>query len=268
MQGLLEWYSQHVYFNAIERVELRLEPISLRRASVITTESSFAVEWLHEHYPHLEIHQAEHAPNWLFHRLERQPQVKPLRFLYVGSISPVKGTDLLLGALDKLKSELDFELTIVGSGSPKFFNELKTRTSPALWERVHVRHGLSQEQVGEELKQATMVLFPTRVDTSPNSVKEAVVAGVPVVASAIGGIIDYVVPDKNGILFPAGDGEAFAKSVRAAVAHPLFGQGKVSQEALAGLRNYLSPAVMSEKFRAAYGSVLTKAQRGTSEIRA
>lgn len=255
MQGLLEWYSQHVRLGRCQRLEARLERPSLRRASVVTTESTFAVQWLQRHYPHLEVRQAEHAPNWLFHRLERTPEIQPLHFLYVAMMSPIKGTDILLQGLDQLCGKLDFKLTVVGPPAPEFIAQMKRLTSAALWERIEFKHGLTQEQVAAEMQRATMVLFPTRVDTSPNSVKEAVVAGVPVIASAIGGIIDYVLPGKNGFTFPAADLSAFVQQVQIAVKHPLFGQGRVEEQTRHKMSDYLSPKVMHQKFLAAYERV-------------
>jgi len=256
MQGLLEWYAQYSPPDALGRLEVWLERASLRRASVVTAESSFAVRWLREHYRHLEVRQVEHAPNWLFHRLERRPETQPIQFLHVGVLSQLKGTDLLLMALDKLRPELDFRLTLIGA--PKehgYLERLKRVTSNALWERIVLRHDLTQPQVGEEMARATMLLFPARVDNSSNSVKEAVAAGVPVVASAVGGVMDYVAPGKNGLGFPAGNLEALVEAIRGAAAHPLFGQGKVEPETLQRMREYLSPRRMAEGFLAAYRRV-------------
>jgi glycosyltransferase involved in cell wall biosynthesis len=101
-----------------------------------------------------------------------------------------------------------------------------------------------------------MLLFPTRADTSPNAVKEAVVAGVPVVASRIGGIPDYVVPGKNGILFEPDSVEACVQGLREAMEHPLFRSGLVDQQTLRAMREYLSPKAMAEKFLAAYHELL------------
>ncbi len=256
MQGLLEWYSQHVDLGPYFKVDIRLERPSLRRARVVTTESSFAVQWLRDHYPHLEVRQAEHAANWLFHRIERRPETRPLRFLFVGALSPVKGSDILFQGLDRLRHELDFRLTVVGAGSPEFMERVKAGTSAEFWQRVDFRTNLKPPEVAEELARATIMVFPTRVDTSPNSVKEAVVAGLPVVASAIGGIVDYVKPGLNGITFEPGSLDGFVNSVRQAAAHPLFSRGAVDPATMAGMRDYLSPRVMAEKFTAAYHRVL------------
>ena len=255
MQGLLEWIVQYVPLSPVERLELRLEGPSLRRARVVTAESSFAVSRLREHYPHLEVRQVEHAPNWLFHRLARQVQPGPIRFLFVGTLSQLKGGDLLVRAMDQLRTELDFRLTIVGSHGGEYLAQMKAASSAALWERITLRQSLTQAEVGEEMARAAIFLFPTRVDNSPNSVKEAVAAGLPVVASAVGGIVDYVMAGRNGVTFPAGDLEEFIKAIRSAVAHPLLGRGKVEEATLKQMREYLSPRVMGEKFLAAYRRV-------------
>jgi glycosyltransferase involved in cell wall biosynthesis len=266
MQGLIEWYGQRVKLGRVQQLEARLERPSLRRASVVTTESTFAVQWLRQHYPHLEVRQAEHAANWLFHRLERRPELRPLRFLCVAVLSRIKGTDILLQGLDRLCREVDFRLTIVGPPAAEFIAKMKAVTSAELWERIEFKHELTQEQVAAEMERATMVLFPTRVDTSPNSVKEAVVAGVPVIASAIGGIVDYVLPGKNGLTFKAGDLEAFVATVRAAVAHPLFCRGQVEDLTRKQMSEYLSPAVMRERFFSAYERVWERAAKKAAAV--
>ncbi|HEV2394414.1 MAG TPA: glycosyltransferase [Verrucomicrobiae bacterium] len=256
MQGLLEWYQQQVPGDWLFRLEARIERIALRRASVVTTESTFGVNWIREHHPHLKVLQVEHAPAWVFHRVQRQPITKPIQFLYVGSLLPLKGTDLLLRALDKIRDDLDFRLTMVGTPAPGFIEQIKTATSKSLWDRVNLRRGLSPPEVAAELARTTMLLFPTRADTSPNAVKEAVVAGVPVIGSAVGGINDYVVPEKNGLTFPVGDLDAFLEAIRRAVSHPLFSQGAVNAETLANMRSYLSPLKMADGFVGAYREVL------------
>jgi glycosyltransferase involved in cell wall biosynthesis len=99
------------------------------------------------------------------------------------------------------------------------------------------------------------MIFPTRADTIPNAVKEAVVAGLPVVASAVGGIPDYVWPGRNGILFQPGKVADCARAVREACGHELFGHGVVAAEALAAARDYLSPRRMGDGFGTIYSEL-------------
>ena len=99
-------------------------------------------------------------------------------------------------------------------------------------------------------------MLPTRADTSPNAVKEAVVAGVPVVATRIGGILDYVFPGANGVLCDADDVDGLVEAIREACQHPLFSQGRVDAATLAKTRQYLSSEQMGRNFFEAYQAVL------------
>jgi glycosyltransferase involved in cell wall biosynthesis len=143
----------------------------------------------------------------------------------------------------------------VGKHQGAVYETLRRELSAELWGRIVFKQGLTSQQVGDELGQAALMIHPTRVDVSPNTVKEAVVAGVPVVASAVGGIPDYVVPGENGWLFDSGDLEGCIQAIREACRHPLFGQGLVQAQTLARLRVYLSPETMGDRFRAAYRRV-------------
>lgn len=252
IQGLFAWYKERMKLPPYDCFVEIVERLSLRRAPVVTTESNFAVKFLRDRYPALKIHQAEHAPNQAFHQLTRRPQIKPLRFIAVGGIGHRKGTDMILAALERLRTEVDYTMTFITNPNAGYVAALQQQVSAATWQRIEFKYHLLPQEVARELETATMLLMPTRADTSPNAVKEAVVAGLPVVAAEIGGIPDYVVPQKNGLLFPVGDLEAFVQVLRMACAHPLFSNGLVEAETLAQERDYLSPALMARKFLAAY----------------
>jgi glycosyltransferase involved in cell wall biosynthesis len=220
------------------------------------------VNYLRQRYPRLQVRQAEHAPNWLFHRLERRPQTAPIRFIAVGTVDYRKGSDLLLRALGRLVNELRFELTVVGAPNAAFLTALRAELPAALWERIQFKTHLNPPQVAEELATATISVLPTRADTSPNAVKEAVVAGVPVVATRVGGVLDYVVHGENGLLVDSEDLHGLTVALREATRHPLFGQGRVKPETCRRMREYLSPERMAANFYAAYEAALEGARAG------
>jgi glycosyltransferase involved in cell wall biosynthesis len=256
--GLLQWYKDVGPMPAYHKFGAWIEKISLPRAKHVSTESRFAVRYLHDNYPRLTIHQIEHAPNWVFHQVQRQPMSGPIRFLTNGAISHRKGTDLFLMALNELVPEFRFEATVIGSPNEPFIAPILAVLSPELRQRISFKSDLTAAEVARELSVATILLLPTRADTSPNAVKEAVVAGVPVVAGNVGGIPDYVIPGENGFLFAPGDNGEFVAAIRAALSHPLFSRGLVTPASLEKSREYLSPARMAQSFFSAYQSVKTR----------
>jgi glycosyltransferase involved in cell wall biosynthesis len=262
IQGLLTWYRELIPFNTYDRFATLLEQVGLRRARFATTESTFAASYLRQRYPQLAVIQAEHAPNPLFFQVRRRPQTAPVRFIAVGTLDYRKGSDLVMRSLNALTPEFSFELLVIGGSGGAIINSLRPELSAEFWRRVTFKVNLSPGEVAEELSTATVKVMPTRADTSPNAVKESVVAGVPVVASRIGGIQDYVFPGRNGILFPSGNLSELVDSLRSAVNHPLFGRGQVDASCLSETREYLSPVKMKQRFLEAYHAVLLR-QRGT-----
>lgn len=256
IQGLYSWYRQKTRLSRYDRFIERLDRFALPRAPLVTTESAFAVRFLQERHPHLAVQQAEHAPNQAFFRVRRQPQIDPPHFISVGGLDHRKGTDVLFAGLNELARKRPLRLTVITGPNPAYIENLRQQVTPGFWEHVQFKHHLLPNAVADELGSPTMLLLPTRADTSPNAVKEAAVAGLPVVASEIGGIPDYITPEKNGLLCPPGDLKGFVQAVERALEHPQFGRGEVDGPTLEKVRRYLSPERMAENFLGAYRRVL------------
>lgn len=119
-----------------------------------------------------------------FARLARRPSPRPL-VLVVARLVPIKGVDVAIAALAK---RTDVELVIAGDGPERARLE---RDAPA-----HVRFvGAVDARARDELLgRASLVVVPSRVlpngrsEGMPMIALEALAAGVPVVASAVGGL--------------------------------------------------------------------------------
>jgi len=258
IQGLLTWYRELIPFSTHDRFATLLEKVGLRRARFVTTESTFTTGYLRQSFPHLTVIQAEHAPNPIFFQVQRRPQSAPVRFIAIGTLDFRKGSDLLMRGLNELTPDFPFELLVIGGSQGSIIDSLRPQLSAEFWRRVNFKVNLSPAEVAAELSTATIKVLPTRADTSPNAVKESVVAGVPAVASRIGGIPDYVFSGRNGILFPSGNLPALVDSLRNAVNHPLLGKGQVDASCLSETREYLSPVRMKQRFLEAYHRVLQR----------
>ena len=56
-------------------------------------------------------------------------------------------------------------------------------------------------------------LSPSSIENSPNSVGEAMLLGMPVVSSDVGGVRNMLEPEKEGLLYAAGDTVALADCI-------------------------------------------------------
>lgn len=254
VQGLMRWMNQLIPPSRYQRLIAWLEHRSLQRSRVVTAESTFSVNYLRTEYPHLDVHHVDLAPDPVFHGIRRNPITNPPQFLFNGELGFAKGGDLLLLALDELMGRIDFRLVVIGSMRDTFRQEIARRVSPEIWGRIRFRTHLPPLEVAHELEHTCLFICPTRADTGPLALKEAVVSGVPVVASAIGGTPDYVQNGENGFLCRSGDSADLLRSIEAALAHPTFSQGLVHRDSLARKRAALSPAAMSRHFLKVYES--------------
>lgn len=121
------------------------------------------------------------------------------------SFPTYKGYDVILKVANILKNELhlDFVWNVYGNINPDFIEK-----------QVGLRHEgvdvrlcgvASPTQLRDALLESTMYFHPSYTENSPNSVCEAQILGVPVVASRVGGTDSLVEHGKTGFLYPVTD---------------------------------------------------------------
>jgi glycosyltransferase involved in cell wall biosynthesis len=228
------------------------ESIGLRRAPVITAESKFTCDYVRRRFPGPRVEHVEVVPDVFFHQVHREPRTNPLRLVFTGQLEARKGGDVLIRALEQLRTSLPFELVVIGRMTEEIQKYLGAQASRQLLERVHFKSGLTSVEVAAELAQATLLVCPSRADTGPMAAKEAVVAGVPVIGTRVGGLLDYVLEGRNGLLVEPGDPAALAHAIQRAARHPLFSKGLVDVDVLQQMRRYLSPELEGRRFAETY----------------
>jgi glycosyltransferase involved in cell wall biosynthesis len=123
--------------------------------------------------------------------------------LFVGQLSRFKGADVLIDAYRRLP----FPPPLVMLGTPH-------PTSPApesLPAGVTMRTSVTHRSVIAAMVRAACVVVPSvGPDSLPMTVSEAQNCGVPVIASAVGGIPEQVLDGQTGWLVPAADEQALA----------------------------------------------------------
>ncbi len=122
-----------------------------------------------------------------------------LRLLFVGQLESHKGIKLLIKAFKKL----DFEayLNIAGDGTRRKYVEHEAKTNRTITDLGFV----SLEQLIDCLKATDALVVPSLCyENSPTVIYEALRAGVPVIASNIGGVGELIEDGVNGYLFNPG----------------------------------------------------------------
>jgi glycosyltransferase involved in cell wall biosynthesis len=137
-----------------------------------------------------------------------------LRVGYLGRLAPSKGIELMLDSLAPL-SPHQCEVLVGGSGESSYEAQLKQRFQPA-----GVKF-LGQVQASSFFDSVDVLVVPSLWHEPFGLVLcEAISAGVPVVASAVGGIPEVIRHGQCGLLFERGDGAALRAHVHDLATHP------------------------------------------------
>jgi len=130
-----------------------------------------------------------------------QPGASPVRLVMVARFEPQKDHKTLLRALAELQGQA-WDLDLVGDG-PLRAQTQSLAAELGLGARVHF---LGQRtDVEQILARAQVALLVTNWEGFPRSILEAMRAGLPVVASAVGGIDESLRDQESGYLVPRGD---------------------------------------------------------------
>jgi glycosyltransferase involved in cell wall biosynthesis len=136
----------------------------------------------------------------------------PVQLLYLGQSIRRKGGDLLLRALQALP-DLDWQLTLMGDG-PMNQEWRKLSRRLGLEERVDFLPPAPNGQAMERLSASDLLVLPSRFDGWGAVVNEALMRGVPVVASDRCGAADLLAEPWRGDAFRAGSVEDLRRVLR------------------------------------------------------
>ena len=151
------------------------------------------------------------------------PAPEPGRVLYAGSIIPLKRVLDLVDALPHVHAAVpDFRLRIAGADvASDYGRRVWSRVCElGLEDRVAMVGPLSPDEMAEEYRRASVFVLPSGQETSPMVIGEAMAAGVPVVATRVGGVPYLVEEGVTGHVVEVGDVRALAESVAGLLADP------------------------------------------------
>lgn len=148
------------------------------------------------------------------------PKDKRVQIISVISNPWYKGMDLILKTANLLKrfTLLDFEWHVYGVRDIRFYeNKYKIHAKKV---NVCIMGTATKDELVEALCNSTLYVHPSYIDNSPNSVCEAQILGLPILATNVGGLSSIIRDRETGILFPANDPYTLAILIEQLVANP------------------------------------------------
>jgi glycosyltransferase involved in cell wall biosynthesis len=133
----------------------------------------------------------------------------------IGRHVPQKGFDLLIDAFALLVADADFDADLVLAGDgPESTSLVDQVARSGLSHRVRFVGRTDRATTVELFASAKLFVLPSRHEPFGIVILEAMAAGAPVVASAVGGVPEFVQDGVNGVLAPPGNANALASAIR------------------------------------------------------
>jgi glycosyltransferase involved in cell wall biosynthesis len=160
---------------------------------------------------------------------EVEPErLEPGTFVFVGRLTEAKDLPTAFTAVEQVP---DARLVVVGDGPDR------VQLQKLAGDRIEFRGALPRDDALRVVAGATAGLLSSAWENLPHSAVEALSVGVPMVATAVGGVPEVVHDGENGLLVPPGQPEALAAAMRRVLEEPglrdrLAAAAKPSVEAL------------------------------------
>ena len=181
-----------------------------------------------------------------------------------GRLVRKKGFEYLIDAVAGLPATDRTLLAIGGAGD--LAPELERRAAGAAPGRITLLGNLTQDQVGQHLSAADIVVVPSvrdeagNVDGLPNVVLEALASGTPLITTPAGGIRAVVTNDLTALVVPERDAPALRTAIAALAADPAR-RARLGAEARAMVGARFGWGRTAERLEAAYDRALALQSR-------
>lgn len=200
--------------NMAERKQILFE--RLHQIDVIIAPSHFiaSVHTSHSDRLPVQVQSHGHDLSWLA-EYQKTPRDGHIRFCYVGQISHDKGVHVLIEAFLKLNLTSAIVLDIWGSLNDTDSYTTYIKQLAVEVERIRLRGKFPREQLAKVLAEADVIIVPSIwYENNPLVIHEAFAAQIPVIATNLGGMSEFVQHEANGLLFQRGNADDLSQQMR------------------------------------------------------
>jgi glycosyltransferase involved in cell wall biosynthesis len=219
MQGIIsELFKTSPSFRL--RVVRHYEQFAVRRAHFFTCRTDFDTGFVRSLNPQARIFTIHEAMSPVYFANDWHASAAET-IMFVGSPLPWKGLPVLFAALALVKRRRpQITLIVVGTSSSET-DALKEQCQRlGITSNVTFRGFQPADEIAKLHLQSQVFVLPSQNENSPNAVAEAMVSGLPVIASRVGGIPSLVEDGQTGLLVPWGDPQALAEKIEWLLARP------------------------------------------------
>ena len=160
-------------------------------------------------------------------------------FVTIGFLENIKGQDILLKAISLLTDEVKkkIKVLLIGYDATLFAEQLKEQYQ--FLNEVQFVGSVDRQMVHNILDDADVLICPSRQDSMPTVVAEAMMHSIPCIVSDVIGTVEYICNGKNGIITPNENVDVLAEKIAWCVDHPLEVK-RMGMEARILYENYFS----------------------------
>ena len=188
------------------------------------------------------------------------------RILFVGRLVERKGVEYLIRAVPELELPFPVELDIVGGG-PEEESLRELVRLLGLAGRVNLAGRVSNERLKEFYAGCDCFVLPAIVDSRGDTeglgvvMIEALSYRKPVVASALGGIVDVIHHDQTGLLVPEKDPRALAAAIRRLLTDEALSR-RLGEEGFRFISRYFDWNRIAGRWLELYAEIVGRSKKG------
>lgn len=180
----------------------------------------------------------------------------PPIILVIANVDERKNQNAFIKAVDSLVEKQPFQVRFFGScGDTEYGMEFRRLVAERSW--CHYGGMIGREQLRREFQGADMLALPTNEDNCPMVVLEAMAAGVPVMASKVGGVPDLIDGMTTGLFCDPRDPESFRKGIVRLLGDSCFSQ-RMAGAARAFAVERFHPRVIASRHLEVYRELLSQ----------
>lgn len=134
-------------------------------------------------------------------------------FVTIGFIEERKGQDILLQAISLLQKEFREQAVfyLIGQNTSLLAERIREEAKPM--SEIILTGSVGREEIDKILRDADVMVCPSREDPMPTVAAEAMSYGVPCIVSNVTGTAEYIKEKENGLIFESEDAEMLAYKI-------------------------------------------------------